>query len=440
MRSSLRALWLNVNASYWFIPSLLTIAAFLLSLGTIHLDHNGGSEWLSSLGWFEPSRPEGARAQLTVIASAMIAIASTVFAITIAAVAYASGNYGPRLLTNFMNDRGNQVSLGVFIATFVYNLMILRVVRNPEVGATGPAEAAAFVPQISVLVSAATAIIAVGVLVFFLHHVPASIRINSVLGGIGRRLVHDIEERFPQEGGSEEPEPRRTGQPVVAKSIGYIEIINFSELDHIAEKEGLAIVLKVRTGDFIHPHLPIAETTGAQVDEALGDRIRGCFSLGESRTPTQDLEFLIDELAEIALRALSPGINDPYTAITSLHWMGAALAKLADRTLYEGPDQKDYDRSRVQPVPDDFAHYLRRSFGAVRSSAAANPLAGQVFIDTLRGVAMGATSQRRRDALLAEARRLLEQAETALGGPALDELRARLEGFEAEVGRLGRAG
>ena len=193
MRSSLRALWLSIKASYWFIPALLTLFAFALSIATTWLDRNGGSEWLSYLPWYEPSRPEGARAQLTVVASAMIAISSTVFAITIAAVAYASGNYGPRLLTNFMNDRGNQISLGVFIATFVYNLMILRVVRDPGNGTSSAAEAAAFVPQVSVLVSALSMLIGVGVLVFFLHHIPASIRSSDFLAA--RRTSSSISTR-----------------------------------------------------------------------------------------------------------------------------------------------------------------------------------------------------------------------------------------------------
>lgn len=434
MRSTLRAWWLNVNASYWFIPTLLTIGAFLLSLLTVYLDRNGGSEWLTQLGWFEPSRPDGARAQLTVIASAMIAIASTVFAITIAAVAYASGNYGPRLLTNFMNDRGNQVSLGVFIATFVYNLMILRVVRDVN-GVTNSAEAAIFVPQISVVISTATVIIAVGVLVFFLHHIPASIRINSVLAGIGRHLVHDIEKRFPVEGGADDPPPQVRGEPITATSIGYIEIIDFSELDEIAKAEGLVLALKVRTGDFIHPHLPVVEASGGPLSEKLLRRILGCFSLGSSRTPTQNLEFLIDELVEISLRALSPGINDPFTAVTSLHWMGAAMAKLADRTLSEGPEQKNYDPGRVQPIPDDFDHFLVRSFGGVRASAAANPIAGRMFLQTLAGVAMGATSSRRRQTILEEARLLVRQAETVLDGPALQTLHSRMKDMESEFAR-----
>ena len=437
MTADLRKLWLDLRGSYWFIPTVLTIFAFLLALGTTWIDRHGGSQWLSYLGWFEPSRPEGARAQLMVIASAMIAISSTVFAITIAAVAYASGNYGPRLLTNFMNDRGNQVSLGVFIATFVYNLMILRVVRDPADNASSTAEAAAFVPQVSVLVSAASVIVGVGVLVYFLHHIPASIRINTVLGGIGRRLLRHIEARFPEEGGAEEPQPPEAGETVRAASIGYIEIIDFARLDAIAKEESAVISLRVRTGDFVHPHLPMVELAGAPLHRELQQRIRACFSLGDSRTPTQDLEFLIDELVEIAVRALSPGINDPFTAVTSMHWMGAALARLADRSLGAGPEQERYDPSRLRPVPDGFAHFVRRSFGGVRMSAAAHPIAGEMFLESLWGVTLGATSSERRAVLLEEGRQLVCQAETELGGPALDRLRERLRRFEEDAGRLG---
>lgn len=433
MKSSVRAWLLGLNSSYWFIPSVLTLTAFLLSLGTVWVDRSGGSQWLNALGWFEPSRPEGARALLSVIASATIAISSTVFAITIAAVVYASGNYGPRLLTNFMTDRGNQVSLGVFIATFVYNLMILRVVRNPELGASDPREAAAFVPQVSVLVSVGTMVLAVAVLVYFLHHVPASIRINSVLGGIGRRLLHDIEKRFPKEGSADQPVQPIEGCPVAAACAGYIEIIDYAELDRIACECGLRIGLHVRTGDFVHPHRPLAETSGTAPREDIERRIRACFSFGDSRTPTQDLEFLIDELVEIGLRGLSPGINDPFTAVTSLHWMGAALARLAERDLRAGPERCDYDVDRVRPIIDDFAHYVRRSFGAIRPSAAASPIAAKVFLEALEGAALSA-GPARRHVLLDEGRLLIRQAETALEGPALDEVRERLQRLERQCG------
>ncbi|WP_129791188.1 DUF2254 domain-containing protein [Sphingosinicella sp. CPCC 101087] len=437
MRSAVRATWLSVKASYWFIPALLTFASLLLAIGTIRLDRMWGTDWLVAFAWFEGIGPEGARAQLTVIAGAMIAISSTVFAITIAAVVYASGNYGPRLLTNFMNDRGNQVSLGVFVATFVYNLLVLRSVRNPADSAgTGesPAEAAtAFVPQLSMLVSGASVLIAVAVLVYFLHHIPASIRINSVLGVIGRRLIGDIEKRFPLEGSSDEPEPPPRGRPVTARSVGYIEIIDFAELDELAERHGLRLALKVRTGDFVHPHLPMIEVEGV-AQESLDASLLNCFSLGNSRTPAQDLEFLVDELVEIGLRALSPGINDPFTAITCLHWLAAAMAKLADRSLRAGPEQETYRRGRVVPVADDFRHFLARGFGAMRQGAATNPVAAKVFVDALHGVARGATSAVRRAALAEEVRRFGEQVETALQGPARDEVRQRIADLRPEAG------
>ncbi len=433
MRSSLRALWLEVKASYWFVPSLLTAAAFVLALWTIQLDRIWGPNWLQALGWSEGVQPEGARAQLTVIAGAMISISSTVFAITIAAVAYASGNYGPRLLTNFMNDRGNQISLGVFIATFAYNLMILQVVRNPRTAAAGhPAGTQlveGFVPQLSLLVSGLSVVIAVAVLVYFLHHIPASIRINTVLGAIGRRLLRDIEKRFPFKGSATDPAPRVGGEQLTARAVGYIEIIDFGELDRIAARHGLVITLAARTGDFVHPHLTLAQVEGAPLSPEIQQCLHQCFSLGENRTSTQDLEFLIDELVEIGVRALSPGINDPFTAITSMHWLGAALASLADRDLCQGPEQTHYDPARVRPIADDFGHFLKRSFGAMRDSAASNALAAKVFLERLQGVIAGAASEQRRTSLRDEARRLFEQARCGLDGPALAEVEERWRRF-----------
>lgn len=437
VRSRFRASWLSIKASYWFIPSILTAAAVALAAATIQLDRVWGSGWLTAFEWFEGIGPEGARAQLTVIASAMIAISSTVFAITIAAVAYASGNYGPRLLNNFMNDRGNQVSLGVFVATFVYNLLVLRTVRNPEdappAGGAAAEAATAFVPQLSMLVSSASVLLAVAVLVYFLHHVPASIRINTVLGGIGRRLISDIEKRFPAQGGAEEPPSQAGGEPIAATRVGYVEIIDFAELDSLARRHGAIFSLAVRTGDFIHPHLPVVHVSPGPADPDLAEAVLDCFSLGNSRTPEQDLEFLIDELVEIGLRALSPGVNDPFTAVTSLHWQAAALAKLADRNLVEGPEQQGYDTERVRPIADDFRHYLGRSFGAMRPSVAGSPIAAKIFLETLAGVAVGATSAERRAVVLEEARLLGRQARHELEGPAWDELEARLREIERNL-------
>ena len=104
MTAYLKKIWLDVNDSYWFLPALSSIAALLLATLTLWMDRNGYAASVTDVSWLEPARPDGASNMLSVIASAMIGVASTVFSITIAAVAYASGNYGPRLLTNFMED------------------------------------------------------------------------------------------------------------------------------------------------------------------------------------------------------------------------------------------------------------------------------------------------------------------------------------------------
>lgn len=442
MIAQLRSYWLSVNASYWFYPAILSLIAAALAFFTVYLDRNGMANWLNEVGWIHVSRPEGARTVLTVIAGSMIGVASTVFSITIAAVAYASGNYGPRLLTNFMEDKGNQLSLGTFIATFVYAVLVLRVVRGEDERAVDAADAAAtqlpgFTPQLSLLVATSMALFAVAVLVYFLHHIPDSIRINTVLKGIGQRLLRDIETRYPDEDGSGDPSPNGEGALVCVDSTGYIQIIDFERLDAIAEKHGATIMLRQRTGDFVHRDVPVAAVAGAETDDDLADDIRDCFSVGGLRTPTQDLEFLFDELVEIALRALSPGINDPFTAITSMHWLSAATAELGNRNLDRGPEQEGYDPARVQPLNDDFAHFVQRGFGGIRASAAGSPMASKNFIDALYSASLACSSSGRRQRLAIEARLLLQQARAALDGPALAELETRLEDFETSMAAIG---
>lgn len=430
MNAGLRKLWLDLQGSYWFLPTVLSLAAAGLSTLTIWLDLRGAGWWFEGTGWLESSGVDGARSLLTVIASAMIAMASTVFAITIAAVAYASGNYGPRLLTNFMNDRGNQVSLGVFIATFVYALLVLRVVDGGGADA-GPEDV--FIPQLSLFVATLMSAFAIAVLVFFLHHIPASIRINTVVAGIGRNLLSDIDERFPEDFRGEEPKPGRKGTRVAPTTSGYVEIVDFATLDRCAEKWGATISLAIRTGDFVHPGMPLAEVDGGDGEQDLIERVRSAFAIGASRTRAQDLEYLIDELVEIALRALSPGVNDPFTAVSSIHWLGAGITRLASRDLCRGPEQDQYQPERVRPLADDFDHFLQRAFGALRPSAAASPMAAKTFLEALVPVARAAASPERLRAVHDEARRLIKQAEASLASEALDEVRARLDRFERET-------
>ena len=194
MMARITSIWQSVNASYWFLPAIFSLLSLALATLTLWFDRNGWSDVVSQTSWLQPARPDGAINMLTVIAGTMIGVASTVFSITIAAVAYASGNYGPRLLTNFMEDRGNQFSLATFIGTFVYAITVLRAVRKAEetpLFATGADTMSGFVPQISLLAAFVLMLLSIAVLVYFLNHIPASIRVNAVLEGIGVSLVKD---------------------------------------------------------------------------------------------------------------------------------------------------------------------------------------------------------------------------------------------------------
>ncbi|MAK99814.1 MAG: hypothetical protein CL803_03920 [Citromicrobium sp.] len=426
MIARLRKLWSDINASYWFFPGLFAFATLLLAILTVELDRRGLTGWIDQLNWLPPARPEGASNMLTVIAGSMIGVASTVFSITIAAVAYASGNYGPRLLTNFMEDRGNQLSLATFIGTFVYAITVLLSVRMPDEAGMLAAQGGykGFVPQLSLLVAYLFMAMSVMVLVYFLNHVPSSIRINAVLEGIGRRLLSAIRKNFDEPMKARVEGKVREGTPIFANGTGYIQVINWNELLEVARDSGAELQLAVRTGDFVHPSVAIGYWS-EQPDEKWSDEVRDCFALGDARTPTQDLHFMMDELVEIGLRALSPGINDPFTAISALHWIGAATAELGKRDLNWSVGKPDEDgRHPLLPMADDFSHYVRRGFGTIRSAVATSPPAATVMLDALESTAATITDPVRHKVVRDEAHQLMRQAKTCLVGPDLEQVEA----------------
>ena len=439
MRALLRKTLTDLRSSYWFLPAVLTILAALLSVATWWLDTRLSTDWMSATSYFSPAKPEGARTILSTVAGSMISVAGTVFAITFAAVVYASGSYGPRLLTNFMTDRGNQLSLGVFIATFVYALLTLREIRLPEEGGALTSPGGGFVPQISLLTALGLAMLSVGVLVYFLHHVPNSIRINNVVADVARTALHQIEKRYPDvyRGHAVDTGEASVGEPVTALDTGYVEVIDYGTLGNVTEEGRIGIRLAVRTGDFIHPGMALVYVDGGH-DEDCDDAIRSAFATGTSRTPTQDIEFSVDELVEIALRALSPGINDPFTAITCIHWIAATLASLGGRDLARDADGRLYGTQDVYCLADEFEHFVRRSAVAMSVGVAANDLASIVFVEAMASAAPSCATDARRQALLDATGQMVEQARLAQKGPALDRLEhvwttARPR-FEAAVG------
>ncbi len=394
----------QLHESYWFVPTIMAVGALLLALTMIYIDSHFGSEWMDGLPWLYAARADGARSLLSSIGGSMIGVAGTTFSVTIAAVVYASGQYGPRLLSNFMSDRGNQVTLGTFIATFVYSMIVLRTIRSP--GESG-ADASAFVPQLAVLVAVILVLCSIAVLIFFIHHVPMRIHINSVIEQVGERLIAEIDNRFPVFLGKPLDEalddPRippafRPDAPIEAyerrtvvrsKNTGYIQLIDEDSLIQTAAKHDLIIRLQYQSGDFAHRGSVLTEAwPGERVDEDVVNALRGAFAMGSRRTALQDLRFLIDELVEIAARALSPGVNDPFTANSCLDWLGAALSDLARRDLPSRLRADDDEALRVIAHPMSFAGFIDRAFGALAQYASADMIAGKRFLNAIGDVAL----------------------------------------------------
>ncbi|BDI60310.1 DUF2254 domain-containing protein [Qipengyuania nanhaisediminis] len=434
MTAEIRFFWARLNANYWFYPATFAIFGALLAFAMIYLDRNGFAEWLNDVSWLVPARPKGASDILTVMASTMIGVGSTVFSITIVAVSYASGTYGPRLLTNFLEDKGNQIALATFIGSFVYALIVLRSVRGEGESPASASDAAAdalpgFAPQLSLLVGYVLLGLCVAVLVFFLHHAPSSIRINMVLKSIGSRLVNAIENAYPEKGGPDLPREAQGGVTIDAWDSGYIQMIDFSDLVSKAREKDCVISMRVRTGDFVHPGMPLMDVRGCEIDD-IRATVREDVTIGPVRTPEQDPRFLIDELVEIGLRALSPGINDPFTAITAMHWLGAAMADLGQRDL--DPGCCEDDEPGLCPViarSEDFAQYVDRGFGALRSAVATSANAAPIMLDVLENAALPIPHTCRRQLLREQGRLLMQEAEAHLTDAAMDTLRERYKRF-----------
>jgi len=367
----------NMRSSYWLVPTIMAISALVLGATVIYVDAEIGSDWLAGLGWYQSNKPDGAQEVLSTIAGSAITVAGVVFSITIVSVSFAASQYGPRVLTNFMGDRGSQITLGTFIGTFLYCLMVLRTIRGGDEGN--------FVPDLAIIVALLLALCSIAVLIFFIHHVPRSIHVNSVVAGIGRQLIISLEERFPEFIGqsdnvsqtevaevpaslsSEALTPGADIASVSSRGTGYIEAVDDERLMKIATRAKLVLRLQYQPGDYIHigRSFALAWPKERMTDETL-DALQSTFAVGSRRTPMQDTRFLVDELVEVGTRALSPGVNDPFTAITCLDWLGAALSEVARRQL-PNPYRSDKDSNlRVIAPPLTFAGYVARSLGQFR--------------------------------------------------------------------------
>lgn len=328
--------WDRLSTSFWFLPTAMACGAILLSFGFVQFDDHIGNRLIHHIGWFYEFGPESARATLSAIAGSMITVAGLTFSMTMLTLQLASSQYGPRLLRNFMQDRGNQVVLGTFIATFIYCLLVLGTVRGTSTEG--------FVPQSAVMVGMLLAVASLGVLIYFIHHIATSIHIESLLNGLAVEARGTIDRLYPDawtdqpESGSVEHsgslpadfDDRAGGIP--ARQGGYVRFIDIASLHQLANKHGILLHVNTMPGAFVTKgSVMLRAYPDALLDESIKEALCETMIIGQDRTPEQDIAFTLRRIVEIAQRALSPGINDPTTALYCLDRLGEALELLATR-------------------------------------------------------------------------------------------------------------
>ncbi len=326
----LDALKERLRLSLWFVPGVLAICAAVLAFALIGVDQRLSDD----PGWLDfafGGTAEGARAVLSVIATSMLTFTGLVFTVTMLVLQLASSQLSPRVMRTFLRDRGNQVVLGIFVATFVYTLVVLHETRAPSEAGEG------FVPSLSIWVAFVLLFGSIGAFIWYIDHMAHAIRASTVIASVWRETVVAIERLFPEPIGSDSPTevesaPDRldSSRVLLATGTGVLVGINEDGLEATVSHDDRALELLPAVGDFVPEGGPLARLWGTW-DEAAMDDVRSAVGLGNERTLEQDAAFGMRQLVDIALRALSPGINDPSTAVQALDRIHDLLRRLAVR-------------------------------------------------------------------------------------------------------------
>ncbi len=392
----------------------------VLAFATVALDTQV-TDWLAlNWGLTFTGGAEGASSLLGAIAGSMITIAGVVFSMTLVALSLASSQLGPRLLRNFMRDTTTQMVLGTFVATFLYCLLVLRTIRR--------AEEIAFVPHLSVTLGVVLAVVSVGVLIYFIHHVSMSIQVNEIVKRVGEELIEGIERLFPENIGRGAPriptEPPHAGfldtfdreaRPIVSAEDGYLQYVDGDALMALAMQEGVVIRLERRPGHYVVAAHPLALVwPGNRVTDQLVARVNTVFALGNQRTSGQDIEFAVNQLVEIAIRALSPGVNDPFTAMTCVDRLGSALCRLAQRDMPSPYRHDTQDQLRVIAPVITFPDVTDVAFNQIRQYGRTSTAVTLRLLETIAEVAVSAHRPEDRAALLRHAEMIARGAREGL--------------------------
>jgi len=365
MLPRLLTLWHNLRSSLWALPLLMVIVAAVAAILAVHIPVREATDPV----WFLYSgSAEEAPQFLSNLVTAMITMATLVVSITMVVLALAAQQLGPRLIRSFMADRRTQLTLGLFVSTVVYLLLVLR-------SAYGRAES---VPNLAVTGGTVLVLLCLVALLIFVHHLARSIIADNIIDRVGNALDGDVERLLP-ESDLETPEPpattpRKNGAPFMLRHSGYIETVNYGGLVDIAKSADAVIELSFKPGRHIIEGGTFAWVAPADAATAsMGEELEGCLQLSGERTSIQDLETSIRQLVEVALRALSPSISDPFTAMAVIDRLTISLAKIMRRGMPQCVWTDDDGKVRLVAPRSTFADILQEAFRQIRQQAHDQP-------------------------------------------------------------------
>ena len=403
--------WDEIRTSLWFVPSALVITAIIVAFAMIEIDHAVQDDELQIPDWIFGGSADGARTLLSTIAGSLVTIVGVLFSITIVVLQQAASQFTPRVMGNFIRQTGTQFTLGIYLATFLYALLIIRSIRGED------AQAEEFIPRLSIAFSLLLATACLGFLVYFIHHMATSLQASMVIANVNQEFRQDTGPLYPEHIGATANDEdlslesfRREYMPVptvrvAAEESGYLlSVDDEAILANVPETTGIAVLPQI--GDFVVRGTPMIEVSGyRQLDEDERHRIFECVELGTERSRFQDPMFSIRQLVDIALKALSPSVNDPTTANNAISMLGDCIAVLVDRKF---PDRvrvvrrgEDDHRGDVHVWTNrpPFEAYVDASFSEIRRESIRNVAVTLHLAETVGAIGDAITSPERAEPL-----------------------------------------
>ncbi|MEO7298630.1 MAG: DUF2254 domain-containing protein [Verrucomicrobiota bacterium] len=415
----LKQLWNNLRSSFWFVPSLIVAGSVALAALLIGVESDGIDRWLNRWPRLFGAGAEGARGMLSTIAGSMMSVVGVTFSMTLVALALASSQYTSRVLRNFMRNRATQTALGIFAGIFTYCLIVLRTIRSGEEGA--------FVPTLAVSFGFLLALGGVVALIVFIHHIASSIQASNIIASAAKETYGVIDRLFPEKLGEEPGEngedhlavalEKRDWQPVLSRESGYIQSVDNAALLRVARERKTIVRMARGIGQFVVENTTLVSlAVNGPLDKEIIAELQETFSISRYRTIEQDAGFGIRQIVDVALKALSPGINDTTTAVTCVDYLTAILARLAYRQIPSSLRYEDGEL-RVIAIGPSFVSLLSEAFNQIRESAKGNLAVMLRMLAALRTIASLTADPSRRQALDEQVEWIAELAERTLESP-----------------------